>query len=128
MQSACKIDVVFGLSLSYYLDAALRERAMKKAILAISFAMFSLFSWPVRADVITYQCDEEGETNIIQVDTETNSALLSLGGETDQGSAQIGTSSIVVTTTARRAWSIKIDRATGEFSDSDGTTGSCVLS
>ncbi len=103
---------------------------MKKVIFTVSATMISLtaISSPGRAEVITYHCVEpaSGEM-IIRVDTKTHSALETDLGQTSKGSAQINGQMIVFTATEGRAWSIRINRKTGESVDSDGTAGSCQL-
>ena len=103
---------------------------MGKAIFAISVTMGSLIAItaPVRAEVITYRCDENPNQNIFRIDTKTHSAQeISPGYPPLKGTAQINGAMIVVTLTSPRVWSIQINRNTGTFSDSDGDTGNCQL-
>lgn len=105
---------------------------MRKAIFTMSAMMFSLtaVSTPVRAEVITYRCVEPDDPTApmtIRIDTKTHSAQETDQGQTGKGVAQIDGQMIVFTATEGRAWSIRINRKTGEFVDSDGTAGSCQL-
>jgi hypothetical protein len=102
---------------------------MRKAIFAMSTAMFSLIaiSIPVRAEVITYRCIEPDDPApmIFRIDTKTHSAQETEQGQISKGVAQIDSQMIVFTATDGRAWTIRINRKTGESIDSDGTAGSC---
>jgi hypothetical protein len=85
-------------------------------------------SAPVRAEVITYRCNNEGILETYRVDTETRSVQLTVPGHpVHNGAAQVNGATIVVTLTSPRVWSIQINRNTGAFQDSDGDTGNCQL-
>lgn len=100
---------------------------MRKAVLLIAAVSASVCAAVARADVITYTCDEPDEPESLKIDTKTHSVIEVGAQDQTPGTAQISSTAIVVTLTSSRVWSIQIDRNTGAFLDSDGTTGTCVL-
>jgi hypothetical protein len=102
----------FPLVLFFETDAARRQGAMKKAILTVSMAAFSLFTiatW-VRAEIIKYKCTE-GDT--IRVDTKAQTVVVTDvsedGADFDQPNVQISNAYISFGTDHP----IRINRKTG---------------